>query len=30
VGPDGALFVSDDKAGMIYRISYGSAERPGR
>lgn len=22
VGPDGALYVSDDKAGMIYRISY--------
>lgn len=26
VGPDGALYVSDDKAGMIYRITYtGSA-----
>ncbi|MFQ5914901.1 MAG: PQQ-dependent sugar dehydrogenase [Nitrospinota bacterium] len=24
VGPDGALFVSDDKADRIYRISYGS------
>ena len=23
VGPDGALYVSDDKAGMIYRITYG-------
>lgn len=23
VGPDGALYVSDDKAGVIYRISYG-------
>jgi len=22
VGPDGALYVSDDKAGMIYRIRY--------
>jgi len=22
VGPDGALYLSDDKAGMIYRISY--------
>jgi glucose/arabinose dehydrogenase len=22
VGPDGALYVSDDKAGMIYRINY--------
>ncbi|NIQ11378.1 MAG: sorbosone dehydrogenase, partial [Gammaproteobacteria bacterium] len=22
VGPEGALYVSDDKAGMIYRISY--------
>ena len=22
VGPDGALYISDDKAGMIYRISY--------
>lgn len=22
VGPDGALYVSDDKAGMIYRITY--------
>lgn len=22
VGPDGALYVSDDKAGLIYRISY--------
>ena len=25
VGPDGALYVSDDKAGMIYRISYRKA-----
>lgn len=25
VGPDGALYVSDDKAGMIYRISYSGA-----
>lgn len=24
VGPDGALYVSDDRAGMIYRISYRS------
>ena len=24
VGPDGALYISDDKAGMIYRITYGS------
>ncbi len=24
VGPDGALYVSDDKAGFIYRITYGS------
>jgi glucose/arabinose dehydrogenase len=23
VAPDGALLVSDDKAGMIYRVSYG-------
>lgn len=23
VGPDGALYVSDDKAGLIYRIAYG-------
>ena len=23
VGPDGALFVSDDRAGIIYRITYG-------
>jgi glucose/arabinose dehydrogenase len=22
VGPDGALYVSDDKAGVIYRIQY--------
>ena len=22
VGPDGALYVSDDRAGMIYRITY--------
>jgi glucose/arabinose dehydrogenase len=22
VGPDGALYVSDDKANVIYRISY--------
>ncbi|HEU4709247.1 MAG TPA: hypothetical protein VFS17_08045, partial [Methylophilaceae bacterium] len=22
VGPDGALYVSDDRAGLIYRISY--------
>ncbi|HZS77752.1 MAG TPA: PQQ-dependent sugar dehydrogenase [Ktedonobacteraceae bacterium] len=25
VGPDGALYVSDDKGGMIYRISYQGA-----
>jgi glucose/arabinose dehydrogenase len=23
IGPDGALYVSDDKAGAVYRISYG-------
>ncbi|HEY4032393.1 MAG TPA: hypothetical protein VGL94_00330 [Ktedonobacteraceae bacterium] len=23
VGPDGALYVSDDGAGRVYRISYG-------
>lgn len=23
VGPDGALYVSDDKAGLVYRITYG-------
>jgi glucose/arabinose dehydrogenase len=23
VGPDGALYVSDDEAGAVYRISYG-------
>jgi glucose/arabinose dehydrogenase len=23
VMPDGALLVSDDKAGVVYRISYG-------
>ncbi|HEV2659460.1 MAG TPA: hypothetical protein VGU68_02605 [Ktedonobacteraceae bacterium] len=22
VGPDGALYVSDDKAGIIYRVTY--------
>ena len=22
VGPDGSLFVSDDKAGIIYRVAY--------
>ncbi|HEX6800379.1 MAG TPA: hypothetical protein VF116_21890, partial [Ktedonobacterales bacterium] len=22
VGPDGALYISDDKAGMVYRIAY--------
>lgn len=26
VGPDGALYVSDDKAGLIYRISYAGTE----
>jgi glucose/arabinose dehydrogenase len=30
VGPDGALYVSDDKAGMIYRISYGTGESSGQ
>jgi mono/diheme cytochrome c family protein len=25
VGPDGAIYVSDDYAGVIYRISYGAA-----
>ncbi len=24
VGPDGALYISDDKLGFIYRVSYGS------
>jgi glucose/arabinose dehydrogenase len=27
VGPDGALYVSDDKGGMIYRITYHAAGR---
>lgn len=27
VGPDGALYVSDDYAGAVYRIAYGSAAR---
>jgi glucose/arabinose dehydrogenase len=22
VGPDGALYVSDDRAGLVYRITY--------
>jgi glucose/arabinose dehydrogenase len=26
VGPDGAVYLSDDRAGMIYRISYRSAK----
>lgn len=26
VGPDGAVYISDDRAGMIYRIVYGSAK----
>lgn len=30
VGPDGALYVSDDKAGMIYRISYPGGDRSPR
>jgi len=29
VGPDGAMYVSDDRAGMIYRISYSSSS-PGK
>lgn len=29
VGPDGALYVSDDRAGMIYRISYSKEEVEG-
>lgn len=24
VGPDGALYISDDKGGVIYRVTYGS------
>jgi glucose/arabinose dehydrogenase len=28
VMPDGALLVADDKAGQIYRISYGGGGRP--
>lgn len=28
VGPDGALYVSDDYTGSIYRIGYGSAPSP--
>jgi glucose/arabinose dehydrogenase len=27
VGPDGALYVSDDYTGVVYRIAYGSAAR---
>ena len=27
VGPDGAVYVSDDRAGMIYRISYRKESR---
>jgi glucose/arabinose dehydrogenase len=23
VGPDGALYISDDKLGCVYRVSYG-------
>lgn len=29
VGPDGALYVSDDFTGSIYRIAYGQAAQPG-
>lgn len=29
VGPDGALYVSDDFTGSIYRIAYGQAPPPG-
>jgi len=28
VGPDGALYVSDDKAGLIYRIRYAGGANP--
>lgn len=28
VGPAGALYVSDDKGGVIYRIAYGTEEHP--
>jgi glucose/arabinose dehydrogenase len=28
VGPDGALYVSDDYAGLIYRITYSPREAP--
>jgi glucose/arabinose dehydrogenase len=27
VGPDGAIYVSDDRAGSIYRITYGGGEK---
>lgn len=27
VGPDGALYASDDRAGMIYRIVYQGAKK---
>jgi len=30
VGPDGALYVSDDYAGSVYRIAYQSAAQAGR
>ena len=26
VGPDGAIYISDDYAGAIYRVSYGDGE----
>jgi glucose/arabinose dehydrogenase len=29
VMPDGALLVSDDKAGVLYRITYTAVPRPG-
>jgi len=28
VAPDGALLVSDDEAGAVYRISYTGSARP--
>jgi glucose/arabinose dehydrogenase len=28
IAPDGSLLVSDDTAGAIYRIRYGSWNRP--
>jgi mono/diheme cytochrome c family protein len=28
-GPDGAVYISDDYAGAIYRVSYGEEQGPG-